>query len=256
MTYLAPAERLLQELGITEPEEIDLEAIAFHLGACVRFRKLDGCEARIIGCNHAAIITIGEDCSYRRKRFSLAHEIGHWTHHKGQTLVCRVEESRPQERMSPERIANNYAADLLMPRYLFARTARSYPKLNFKTVDDIGGIFHTSRPATTIRLVEGSHSPAMLVCHGSARRKWFTRGADVPSRWFPKDDLDTDSFAFGVLHAGKPDDPMPRKIDADAWFDRWEAEKYEVHEQTIRTGTDEVLTLILITDPDMLEDDR
>ena len=87
MTYLAPAERLLQELGITEPEEIDLEAIAFHLGACVRFRKLDGCEARIIGCNHAAIITIGEDCSYRRKRFSLAHEIGHWTHHKGQTPV-------------------------------------------------------------------------------------------------------------------------------------------------------------------------
>ena len=123
MTYLTPAERLLQELGITEPEEIDLEAIAFHLGACVRFRKLDGCEARIIGCNHAAIITIDEDCSHRRKRFSLAHEIGHWTHHKGQTLVCRVEESRPQERTSPERIANNYAADLLMPRYLFAPTS-------------------------------------------------------------------------------------------------------------------------------------
>jgi hypothetical protein len=61
---------------------------------------------------------------------------------------------------------------------------------------------------------------------------------------------------YRQLRAGKPDDPMPRKIDADAWFDRWEAEKYEVHEQTIRTGTDEVLTLILITDPDMLEDDR
>src|SRR3984893_11395380 len=97
--HLTPAERLLQELGITEPGEIDLEAIAFHLGASVRYRKLDGCEARIIGCNDAAIITIGEDSSHRRKRFSLAHEIGHWTHHKGQTLVCRVEESRPQERM-------------------------------------------------------------------------------------------------------------------------------------------------------------
>jgi hypothetical protein len=69
VTYLTPAERLLQKLGITEPEEIDLEAIAFHLGACVRFRKLDGCEARIIGRNDQAIITIGEDCSYRRKRF-------------------------------------------------------------------------------------------------------------------------------------------------------------------------------------------
>jgi hypothetical protein len=157
--------------------------------------------------------------------------------------------------MSPERIANYFAADLLMPRYLFAPTARSYPKLNFKTVEDVAGIFHTSRPATAIRLVEGGHSPALLVCHGSAGRKWFTRGADVPSRWFPRNELDADSFAFGVLHAGRPDDPMPRKIGADAWFDRWEAEKYEIQEQTIRTGTDEMLTLILITDPDMLEDD-
>lgn len=256
MTFLTPAERLLQELGITEPQEIDLEAIAFHLGARVRFRKLEGCEARIIGCNNAAIITIGEDSSYKRKRFSLAHEIGHWTHHKGQSLVCRVEESRPQDKMSPERIANNYAADLLMPRYLFTPTTRSYPKLDFKTVGDIADIFHTSRPATAIRLVESGHSPALLVCHGRARRKWFTRGQHVPSRWFPKDDLAADSFAFGVLHAEKPDDPMPRKIGADAWFDRWEAEKYEIQEQTIRTGADEVLTLILITDPDMLEDDR
>jgi IrrE N-terminal-like domain len=228
VTHLTAAERLLQELGITEPQEIDLEAIAFHLGARVRFRKLEGCEARIIGCNDAAIITIGEGDTYRRKRFSLAHEIGHWTHHKGQTLVCRVEESRPQDRVSPERIANIYAADLLMPRYLFAPIARSYPKLNFKTVSEIADVFHTSRPATGIRLVEGGHSLALLVCHGTARRKWFTRGPDVPSRWFPKDELDADSFAFGVLHGGRPDDPMPRKVGADAWFDRWEAQKYAI----------------------------
>jgi hypothetical protein len=39
-------------------------------------------------------------------------------------------------------------------------------------------------------------------------------------------------------------------------FDRWEAQKYEVHEQTVRTGSDEVLTLVLITDPRMLEEDE
>jgi hypothetical protein len=253
VTFLTPAERLLQELGIVEPQEIDLEAIAFHLGARVRFRKLEGCEARIIGCNDAAIITIDDDCSYRRKRFSLAHEIGHWAHHKGQTLVCRVEDSRPQDKMSPERVANNYAADLLMPRYMFDPTARSYPRLNFKTVADIADRFQTSRPATAIRLVEGGHSPAVLVCHSSASRKWFTRGRDVPSRWFPRADLDADSFAFGILHAGMPDDPFPRKTGADAWFDRWDAEKYQVQEQTIRTDTDEVLTLVLLDDPDMLD---
>ena len=254
MRRITPAERLLQELGITEPKEIDLEAIAFHLGACVRYRRLEGCEARIIGRNDAAIITIGEGCTPSRKRFSLAHEIGHWTHHRGQTLVCRVEESRPNDRMSPERVANDYPADLLMPWYLFDPAIRTYPKLNFKTVDALAGIFKTSRTATAIRLVDGDHSPALLVCHGSQGRKWFTRAAGVPSRWFPKDTLDADSFAFGVLYGGNADDAMPRKIGAEAWFDRWEAVSLEVHEQTIRTGEDEIVTLILISDPRMLDD--
>jgi hypothetical protein len=255
MKGLTPAERVLQELGISEPKEIDLEAIAFHLGARVRFRKLEGCEARIIGCNDTAIITIHHDCSPTRKRFSLAHEIGHWTHHRGRTLVCRVEEWRPQDKMSPERVANTFAADLLMPKYLFVPVARAYPKLNFKTVAEIAGVFRTSLTATAIRLVDWDHSPALLVCHSSSGRKWFTRGPSVPSRWFPRDNLDADSFAFGILHGGRPDDAVPRKIGAEAWFDRWEAQKFEVHEQSARTAGDEVLTLVLITDVRMLDED-
>ena len=66
MIGLTPAERVLQELGISEPTEIDLEAIAFHLGACVRFRRLEGCEARIIGCNDTAIITGATACATER----------------------------------------------------------------------------------------------------------------------------------------------------------------------------------------------
>ena len=49
MNGLTEAEQLLQELGITEPEEIDLEAIAYYVGATIKRRPLDGCEARIVG---------------------------------------------------------------------------------------------------------------------------------------------------------------------------------------------------------------
>lgn len=251
---LTPAERLLQELGVTEPEEIYLEAIAFHVGARVRYRPLDGCEARIIGSNDAAIITVNERSSYRRKRFSIAHELGHWCHHRGKALVCRAEEYRPRDPLSPERIADGYAADLIMPKYLFRPAAQQHQKLNFKAVNALAEIFDTSLTATAIRLVEGDHSPAMLVCHGRQGRKWFTRGPSVPSRWFPKEELDAESFAFGVLYGDNADDQIPRKIGADAWFDRFEAANHEVHEQTIRTGEDEILTLVLISDLGMLED--
>ena len=61
-------------------------------------------------------------------------------------------------------------------------------------------------------------------------------------------------YAFGIQFGGNSDDPMPRKIGADAWFDRWDAERFEVHEQTMRTGSEETLTLVLVSDPQMLEE--
>jgi hypothetical protein len=38
---LRPAERILLELGIERPPDIDLEAIAWTLGAMVKYRTLD-----------------------------------------------------------------------------------------------------------------------------------------------------------------------------------------------------------------------
>ena len=251
---LSLAERLLQELGIAEPDEIDLEAIAYHVNAQVRYRSLDGCEARIIGKGDEAIITVNANSTYRRKRFSIAHELGHWQHHRGKCLACRAEEYHPRDTLSPERIADGYAADLLMPYYMFRPLARQQSKLAFKAVTALADIFNTSKPVTAIRLVESDHSPALLVCHGSKGRKWFTRAPSVPQRWFPQDNLDADSHAFGIQFGGTPDDPVPRKIGADAWFDRRDAERFDVHEQTMRTGPNETLTLVLISDPKMLED--
>ena len=102
---LSAAERLLQDLGVTEPGEIDLEAIAYHLNATVQYRPLDGCEARIVGHGHRAIITVNARSSPRRNRFSIAHELGHWHHHKGKRLVCRADDYHPRDETSPERAA-------------------------------------------------------------------------------------------------------------------------------------------------------
>lgn len=60
MTPPTAAEQILQALGIEEPGEIDLEAVAWHMGVTVRYRPLDGCEARIIGNGARAIATINE----------------------------------------------------------------------------------------------------------------------------------------------------------------------------------------------------
>jgi hypothetical protein len=94
----------------------------------------------------------------------------------------------------------------------------------------------------------------MLICHGPQGRKWFTRSPDVPSRWFPRDELDPESFAFDVLFGQGQEEPHPRLIGADAWFDRNEAGRYELHEHSIRTAEEETLTLLLLSQDGMLED--
>jgi hypothetical protein len=251
---ITPAERLLQELGVTEPFEIDLDAIAFYAKARIRYRHLDGCEARIIGAGDAAIITVNSSSGERRKRFSIAHELGHWRHHRGKRLVCKVEEYRPRDITSPECVADGYAADLLMPHYLFKPLAREQGKLSFKAVDALVETFNVSRTATAIRLVECGLHPAFVICHTSKGRKWFARSPVVPKKWFPRDELDADSFAFGVQFGNHPDDPMPRKVGADAWFDRWDADRYTVQEQTVRASRGETLTIVTITDAKMLDD--
>lgn len=251
---MTPAEKVLQDLGVTEPKEIDLEAIAFYLGVRVRYRPLDGCEARIVGSDCGAIITVNARSSLRRRRYSIAHELGHWCHHRGKALVCRVEEFADRNAWSPERVADVYAADMIMPRYLFDPAARRYRKLEFKTMTALADEFSTSLTATAIRLIEGDHSPARAICHGSSGRKWFVRAPSVPSRWFPRDSLDSESFAFDMLYGKAKANAIPRKIGADAWFDRREADKYQLLEQTIQISAEEILTLVLVTDDRMCEE--
>jgi len=254
VTPLSVPERVLQGLGITDPDDIDLEAIAWIMGAEVRYRPLDGCEARIIGRDDQAIITVNERSSWRRRRFSLAHEIGHWTHHRGRCLVCRAEDINRggENRPVMEKTADRYAANLLMPPYLFRQAIGEHKRLSFQAVKAVADRFRVSRISAAIQTIEVRHTPALLVCHGPRGRKWFCRSTDVASHWFPQDDLDADSFAFDVLFGGKTDCPSPRKIGADAWFDRRGADQYELREQTIRTGDDEILTLLLIDEERML----
>jgi len=83
---------LLKELGISEPREIDIEAIAQHCGATVTYGHLTGSEARIVGADDSAIITVNKSPSRGRERFSAAHELAHWLRDAGEVaLLCNPE---------------------------------------------------------------------------------------------------------------------------------------------------------------------
>ena len=112
---------LLKALHVTAPRDIDIEAIAQYCGATVMYERLVGCEGRIIGHGNRAIITVDQRATTSRKRFSAAHELGHWMKHRGKVaLVCNNEQLMCKwEGRDRESVANRYAAELLLPQYLF-----------------------------------------------------------------------------------------------------------------------------------------
>jgi len=256
MQKLTPSEQLLQSLGITEPDEIDLEAIAWDQGAEIKYRTLDGCEARILGAGNKAIITIDENVYDRRKRFSIGHELGHWHHHRGKSFACRTEDignyAGTGSVGEAEKVADKYSANLLLPRYIFTEVVKDFKQPTFETIFAIADIFNVSKTCTALRYVDHGNHPCMLVCYTQNGRKWFRASKDVPRKLFPHNQLDHETEAIEVLFK-KKDKTNRVTASGDSWFNWRQADRYEVCEETVRFTEGETLTLLTWKNEKMLE---
>lgn len=250
-------EDLLREFGISRPDQIDLEAIAWTQNARIQYRDLHGCEARIIGTGNRAMISLKRGGNPRRRRFSLAHEIGHWQCHRGKTLICQAEDIETGTAIGklPEQAANRFAAQLLMPEFLVRESLRGHGnRFDMRTIRAMADEFDMSLTAAAIRLVERNTVPSLLVCHTLKGRKWFTRSPKVSHYWTPMEQLDPDSMAFDVLFKNGSEDQILRSSGADAWFNHRWADGMPIKEQTVRLYEGEILTLLVVQDERMLAD--
>jgi IrrE N-terminal-like domain len=247
---LRSAERILQELGIECPQDIDLEAIAWTLGAAVKYRPLDKCEAMIVGGERRALITVNSKAIPARRRFSIAHEIGHWHHHRGRILFCGARDigNPADDALNPEKQADQFASDLILPGSMVRPRIIKMRRPTLAAVREIADEFDVSDTATLLKIIDLDHFPILAVCHNKDRRRWFRRAPMIPGWWFPRQELDHESFAFEMLFGDASESAFPRKIGADAWFEFRGVDRFEVEEQSFRLPNDEVLTLLVLPD--------
>lgn len=251
--YKSPA-TLLDELGIREPEDIAIEAIAQHCGATILYQQLQGSEARIVGYGDRAIITVNDAAARGRQRFSGAHELGHWMCDRGKIAFSCTESTLVREWSddNPELRANQYAVELLLPEVMFVGRAKNQ-EMTFDTVRDLAKLFETSLTATAIRLVEFGSFTAMLVCSDRERRRWFKRGPDVPDALWPHSRLNRLTIAYDLLHGN---DVPPGSVDvgADGWLEHRDASRYSIREDSVRITEGLILTLLWWRDERQLVD--
>jgi hypothetical protein len=239
ITSKTPAQ-ILSELGIREPEDLDIEAIAEYCSATIKYQPLQGCEARILGYKDRAIITVNASSSRERQRFSAGHELGHWMRDRGQVAFqCEYKNFTRDWSSSisnPETRANQFAGDLLLPVSMFRPYSKGMP-VTFQSVRELAGIFQMSLTATAIRFVEHGWLPSMLICNTDEGRSWFVADSAIRGKFWPLDHPGENTVAQALR--SRKSVLGPRDIRCDQWINHPKAYKYWIKEDSIilRDGT-------------------
>ncbi len=248
------AKSLLDELGITEPEEIDLEAIAQYAGATVTRQPMVGAEARILGLDDHAIITVNQNSLLTRQRFSIGHELGHWMNDRGQIdLTCGIDKQEGYYTgTDKESLANEFATELLLPSSMFIpRLAKRPPTL--EVIKDLAGLFRASFTATARRTIDLGAHPAMIVCSSIKGRQWFKASTELERVLWPNKSTSKDSLAYKLLATDSLTEAS-EEVDADAWIDHENASDYVLVESSVKVTAELVVSVLWWKDQTQITD--
>jgi Zn-dependent peptidase ImmA (M78 family) len=241
----AAAKKLVEELGIRSPREIDVELIAAHHGVAVRRRHLAHEEGRLLRGSGVSMIVVSEEAYASEKwRFVIAHELGHHLRHPGldQFEICTDADMGTWYRADPEQEANDFAAELLMPEALFAPACdRNRPSM--KDVREAASAFRISLTATALRFVRFAPEPCAVVHSTDGVVDWWDWSTSFRLVVGKGQRLTTGTHAADV-HAGTVVDDRQQQVDGDAWSGSDGANELDLFEHSVRVSRRSVLTML------------
>lgn len=247
----AEANKLLKKLWVGAPDEIDLEALA-HKAGNLRIEEggLENAEGRIVACASGGTIRVKPGLNPGRRRFTIAHEIGHYLLHPREGLQREDTASNFTlwNDASEETEANVFAAELLMPEFLFKpRTAKSAPSLSL--IDRLAVEFSTSLLATAFQFVGYTYEQTALVLSEAGKIKCAVRSEGF---WpmLRTGSLSGDSAA-GEIFAGKSGNTNKmEKTPAYAWLPKFanDSERDIREDSRLLEWYDCVVTLLWLED--------
>lgn len=157
------AKRLLARAGIEGPP-VDIEKVAKQLGVKIERSDLgEDCSGVLVRDGERAVIGVNWDHHSNRQRFTIAHELGHFELHDGETYVDRQYRVNFRNLESgsgtkaEEVAANAFAAALLMPSAWLKAEFKNRP---FDLADDgedlqeLAEKFQVSTQAMAFRLAK------------------------------------------------------------------------------------------------------
>lgn len=216
------AKSIISEYGLRLPIEIDVEAIASLRGAFVREEALEGCDGRLVKRGGFGIISIKSGIvELGRKRFTVAHELGHFELHDGGVELIACEESDcnqwSQSRNQRETEANVFAAELLLPESMFKPLSENTVP-NLSTIENLAREFRTSLLATALRYISFNSHRCAIVISESNRIAWFKASRDF-GYWLERGGKLASDCIATEFFSGKQLPSEMQTVPAHAWID-------------------------------------
>ena len=214
----------------------DLEALIADLEIRVGYSELPGgAEGLSTELNGESWIFVSPSVtSARRRRFTLAHELGHWI--LAHPSSCGPLDILGRSSVPEEKAANEFAANLLMPPRLFrADVARAAPRM--AEFERLANVYAVSRTAAALRFLKFTADACALVCISPART-WVAKSASAKHHWI--NGTLPDRYSSVDLRIGEA------RVPASNWLESCEASRSLVCEEIADAGPK--TWLILLTD--------
>jgi len=185
------AQELLADCGLDEITDIPMDLFVAGLDAILIEEELKHCDGKIVFGNSKAVIKVNSQIQFaERKRFVVAHEIGHMILHRNMKLpddvfsnfniISGMENAMKNGKQELE--ANEFASELLMPDHLFIKEAGK-KKFSPLLIKQLAERFKTSLTATVFKYLQADLHPICIVFIENGRVKYWKK-SDQLKVWF------------------------------------------------------------------------
>ncbi|WP_378291948.1 ImmA/IrrE family metallo-endopeptidase [Aquimarina rubra] len=227
----AAAKDLLEQNGFDNLLDFPLDLFASGLGATVIEKELLNSDGRIIFGKKHTIIEINEEIEFeQKKRFTLAHEIGHLVLHKGieihndnESTTSWFNNKEKQARNGRvEYEANQFASELLIPSLLFIERQEG-KKFSPQLLRDLAVYFKVSITAIAFKYFQlGDHPICLFHSHNKKVSYWMWPDnyphyiIDRTRLTPPEDSVAMEFFEKGKIYSKHQ---SKQQIWKSTWFD-------------------------------------
>lgn len=179
------AKALLEEIGFDEITDIPMDIFVAALGATLVEEKLSSSDGKIIRGKSKTLIKINSEIQFEeRKRFTIAHEVGHYLLHDKLDLEVHNETANTlnwfnsAEQQAKKGIqeweANDFASELLMPEDTI-RKVTYRRKFSPDLVKELSERFKTSLTSIIYRLLTLNIYPLFVVFINNGAVKYWSK---------------------------------------------------------------------------------